>query len=59
MMRSPWTVDLCRLLKAALEDVDEQDTFDVVLKERLKNHGTELLNQVGIKNPCSLPEIDG
>ena len=53
MMRSPWTVELCRLLKVALEDVDDQDKFAVALKERLKNHGTELFDQVGIRNPCS------
>lgn len=59
MTRSPWTMSLCGLLKAALGDVDEQDLFAVVLKERLKNRGTELLDQVGIGKPCSLAEIDG
>lgn len=46
-------MSLCGLLKAALGDADEQDPFAVVLKERLKNRGTELLDQVGIRNPRS------
>lgn len=46
MLGSPWTMNLCALLKAALGDIDEQDPFVVVLKDRLKNRGTELLDQV-------------
>ena len=53
MLTSPWTMNLCALLKVALGDIDEQDPFAVVLKERLKNRGTELLDQVGSENPWS------
>lgn len=52
MLGSSWTMNLCGLLKATLGDINEQDSFAVVLKERLKNHGTELLDQVGIESPC-------
>lgn len=50
MLASPWTMSLCALLKAALGDINEQDPFAVVLKERLRNRGTELLDQVGTEN---------
>ena len=50
MLASPWTMNLCALLKAALGDINEQDPFAVVLKERLKNRGAELLDQVGIES---------
>ncbi|KAF9650668.1 hypothetical protein BDM02DRAFT_1290706 [Thelephora ganbajun] len=46
MLGSPWTMNLCALLKAALGDIDEQDPFTVVLKERLVNRGTEFLDQI-------------
>jgi hypothetical protein len=49
MLTSPWTMNLCALLKAAMGDIDEEDQFNVVLKERLRNRGAELLDQVGIK----------
>ena len=55
MLDSPWTMNLCALLKAALGDIDEQDQFAVVLKDRLKNRGAELLDQVGIGSPLCLP----
>jgi hypothetical protein len=55
MLGSPWTMNLCALLKAALGDIDEQDPFAVVLKDRLKNCGAELLDQVGIGSPLCLP----
>lgn len=51
MLASPWTMNLCAVLRAALGDTDEQDSFVVVLKERLENRGTELLDQVGFGNP--------
>jgi len=54
MLGSPWTMNLCALLKAALGDVDEQDPFAVVLRDRLKKCGTELLDQVGIESPSRL-----
>jgi len=57
MLASPWTMNLCALLKAILGDIDEQDPFAVVLKERLKNRGTELLDQAGSKIP-RLPSRD-
>jgi len=47
MLASPWTMNLCALLQAVLGDIDEQDPFAVVLKERLKNRGKELLDQAG------------
>ena len=55
MLASPWTMNLCAILKAALGDLGEQDPFVVVLKERLKNRGAELLDQVGRYHrwPCS------
>jgi hypothetical protein len=46
MLASPWTMNLCALIKAAMGDIDEQDPFAVVLKERLKIRGAELLDQV-------------
>lgn len=46
MLASPWTMNLCALIKAAVGDIDEQDPFVVVLKERLKTRGAELLDQV-------------
>ena len=48
MVTSPWTMNLCALLRAAMGDIDEEDQFAAVLKERLKNRGAELFNQVGI-----------
>lgn len=51
MLASPWTMNLYALLKAALGDIDEQDPFAVVLKERLKNRGAELLDQVSVESP--------
>ena len=51
MLASPWTMNLCALLKTVLGDIDEQDPFAVVLKERLKNRGTELLDQAGSEIP--------
>jgi hypothetical protein len=50
MLNSPWTMKMCALLKAALGDIDEKDQFAVVLKDRLKNRGAELLDQVSIEN---------
>lgn len=58
MLASPWTMNLCALLKAALGDIDEQDPFAVVLKERLGNRGTELLDQVGTSVCIPLAGID-
>lgn len=58
MLGSPWTMSLCALLKAALGDVDEQDPFAVVLRDRLKKCGTELLDQVGIESPLRLSRWD-
>lgn len=49
MLASPWTMNLCALLKAAMGDVDEGDRFATVLRERLKNRGKELLDQVGFE----------
>jgi len=57
MLASPWTMNLCGLLKAALGDIDEQDQFAVILKELLKNRGTELLDQVSIES-LGLPRRD-
>ena len=54
MLGSPWTMNSCALLKAALGDIDEQDPFAVVLKDRLKHRGAELLDQVGIESPLCL-----
>jgi len=51
MLASPWTMSLCAFLKAVLGDIDEQDPFAVVLKERLENRGTELLDQAGSEIP--------
>ena len=51
MLASPWTMNLCTLLKAVLGDIDQQDPFAVVLKERLKNRGAELLDQAGSEIP--------
>lgn len=48
MLTSPWTMNLCALLKAAIEDISEKDSFALVLKERLEVCGAELLDQVGI-----------
>ena len=50
MLASPWTMNLCALLKAATGDIEEKDPFAVVLKERLKNRGGELSDQVGTKS---------
>ena len=50
MLASPWTINLCALLKAALGDINEQDPFAVVLKERLKHRGAELLDQVSVES---------
>jgi len=58
MLGSPWTMNLCALLKAALGDVDEQNPFAVVLRDRLRKCGTELLDQVGIESPLHLPRKD-
>ncbi|KAF9786112.1 hypothetical protein BJ322DRAFT_1210647 [Thelephora terrestris] len=46
MLNSPWTMNMCALLKATLGDIDEKDQFAVVLKDRLKNRGAELLDQI-------------
>lgn len=43
-------MELCALLKATVGDVPEKDLFAVVLKERLKSCGAELLDQVGIES---------
>ena len=42
-------MNLCALLKAAIGDITEKDRFAVILKERLKSSGAELLDQVCIE----------
>lgn len=56
MLASPWTMSLCALLKAAIEDTSRKDPFAAMLKERLKGRGSELLDQVGgwgLHLPCT------
>ena len=42
-------MNLCALLKAAIGDIGEAGAFSVVLRERLKSRGAELLDQVRIE----------
>ena len=50
MLTSPWTMNLCTLLKSVMEDNGQEDRFAVVLKERLRIRGAELLDEVGVKS---------
>lgn len=58
MLASPWTMNFCAILKASIGDITEEDPFAVTLKERLKNRGTELLDQVGTESLDFLVWID-